>query len=83
MPDDVRQHVQTAAVRHAHGDVFDTEVAGAPDHPAEGVVRKDMARGELALIAPLLALMFVLGLYPYLVVHALPALGQGMQVLHW
>jgi len=60
-----------------------TEVAGPPDHPAEGVVRKDMARGELALIAPLLALMFVLGLYPYLVVHALPALGQGMQVLHW
>src|SRR5205823_4635552 len=35
MPDDVRQHVQTAAVRHAHGDVFDTEVAGALDQLIE------------------------------------------------
>jgi len=60
-----------------------TEVTGAADHPAEAVVRKDIARAELALLAPLVALMFLLGLYPYLVVHVMPALGQGMQVLHW
>jgi len=60
-----------------------TEVAGAPDHPAEAVARHDLARGEVALLAPLVALMFLLGLYPYLVVHVMPALGQGMQVLHW
>ena len=60
-----------------------TEIAGAPDHPAEAVARHDLARGEVALLAPLVALMFLLGLYPYLVVHVMPALGQGMQVLHW
>jgi len=60
-----------------------TEIAGAPGQPAEAVARHDLARGEVALLAPLVALMFLLGLYPYLVVHVMPALGQGMQVLHW
>ncbi|MEP7105567.1 MAG: NADH-quinone oxidoreductase subunit M [Chloroflexota bacterium] len=60
-----------------------TEVAGASDHPAEPLVRRDIARRELALLAPLVALMFVLGLYPYLVIHLMPALGQGMAVLRW
>src|SRR5258708_36050576 len=31
MPDDIRQHIQTAAVRHAQRNVFDAEVAGALD----------------------------------------------------
>src|SRR5437879_8510753 len=35
MSDDVRQHVQTAAVRHAHRDVFDAEVARAFDQLIE------------------------------------------------
>lgn len=60
-----------------------SEARGAPDHPAEAVARRDIARRELALLAPLVALMFVLGLYPYLVVHLMPALGQGMAVLRW
>jgi NADH-quinone oxidoreductase subunit M len=60
-----------------------TEAVGASDHPPEAVARNDIARAELVLLAPLVALMFVLGLYPYLVVHVMPALGQGMQVLHW
>jgi NADH-quinone oxidoreductase subunit M len=53
-----------------------------PAHaPAAVVEHADIARGELALLAPLVLLMFLLGLYPYLVTHLLPALGQGMQVL--
>src|SRR5712692_204760 len=35
MSDDVCQHIQTAAVRHAHGDVFDAEIAGALDQLIE------------------------------------------------
>src|SRR5260370_33860164 len=35
MPDDVRQHIQTAAVRHPHRYVFDAEVAGALDQLIE------------------------------------------------
>jgi NADH-quinone oxidoreductase subunit M len=60
-----------------------TEMPGAPDHPPAAVAARDLARSELALLAPLVALMFVIGLYPYLVVHLLPALGQGMAVLRW
>jgi NADH-quinone oxidoreductase subunit M len=60
-----------------------SEARGAPDHPAGPVDRRDIARRELALLAPLVALMFVLGIYPYLVVHLMPALGQGMAVLRW
>ena len=43
---------------------------------AEGVV--DIAGRELGLIAPLVALMFVLGLYPFVLTRALPALAQVM-----
>ena len=60
-----------------------TEVPGGSGHPPEAVARNDIARAELVLLAPLVALMFLLGLYPYLVVHVMPALGEGMQVLHW
>src|SRR5713226_7291742 len=35
MPDDVCQDVQTAAVRHAHRDVFDAEISGALDQLIE------------------------------------------------
>ena len=52
-----------------------TQPAHAPAAPSE---RRDMARGELLLIAPLLILMFVLGLYPNLLTTAMAALGQGM-----
>jgi NADH-quinone oxidoreductase subunit M len=37
---------------------------------------RDIAGAEVALVAPLVALMFVLGLYPNLVVRAISALGQ-------
>jgi NADH-quinone oxidoreductase subunit M len=60
-----------------------TETRGAPDHPAAAVASRDIGRRELALLAPLVALMFVLGIYPYLVVHLMPALGQGMAALRW
>jgi NADH-quinone oxidoreductase subunit M len=36
----------------------------------------DIALGELGLLAPLVGLMFVLGLYPFLVTQAMAALGQ-------
>ena len=52
-----------------------TQPAHAPEAVAE---HRDVARGELALIAPLVILMFLLGLYPYLLTHAMAALGQGM-----
>ncbi|MGH7902905.1 MAG: complex I subunit 4 family protein [Candidatus Dormibacteraceae bacterium] len=42
----------------------------------EGVV--DIARHELGLISPLVALMFVLGLYPLVLTRVMPALGQVM-----
>jgi NADH-quinone oxidoreductase subunit M len=51
----------------------------APEVAAE---RNDVARGELALIAPLVVLMFLLGLYPYLLTHAMAAIGQGMPAWH-
>jgi NADH-quinone oxidoreductase subunit M len=43
--------------------------------PAEGA-RADLAGGELALLSPLVALMFVIGLDPNLLVRALTVLGQ-------
>ena len=50
-----------------------------PAHAPETVAEHhDVARAELFLIAPLVVLMFVLGLYPYLITHAMAALGQGM-----
>jgi NADH-quinone oxidoreductase subunit M len=43
--------------------------------PAEGA-RYDVGGGEVALLAPLVALMFLIGLDPNLVVRAITALGQ-------
>jgi len=54
---------------HGHGEVADAPVA-----------RADIARGELALLMPMVALMFLLGLYPYLITRALPALGYALPV---
>jgi NADH-quinone oxidoreductase subunit M len=55
-----------------------------PAHAPEAVVvRNDIARGELLLLAPLVALMFVLGLDPALLTRALSALGQGMNLPGW
>ncbi len=54
---------------HGHGEVA-----------AEPVARADIARGELALLMPMVALMFVLGLYPYIITRALPALGYALPV---
>jgi NADH:ubiquinone oxidoreductase subunit 4 (subunit M) len=50
----------------------------APRPFAEGRAVADIAGGELLILAPLVVLMFVLGAYPYLVVRAMAALGQGM-----
>ena len=44
------------------------------------MARADIARGELALLMPMVALMFLLGLYPYLITRALPALGYALPV---
>ncbi len=56
-----------------------------PAHAPAAVPRTDIGGVELGLLAPLVALMFLLGLYPYLVIQVLPALGDGMQELakHW
>ncbi|MGH7777509.1 MAG: complex I subunit 4 family protein [Candidatus Dormibacterales bacterium] len=57
--------------------LFQGSMQGPKTVPSgEGVV--DIARRELGLIAPLVALMFVLGLYPFVLTRALPALGQVM-----
>jgi NADH-quinone oxidoreductase subunit M len=46
------------------------------DRPAGAEDARDLAGGELALVAPLVALMFVIGLAPNLLVRAITALGQ-------
>jgi NADH-quinone oxidoreductase subunit M len=47
---------------------------------AAAVTRDDIAPRELALLAPLLVLMAVLGLYPYLLTQAMNALGFPLPV---
>ena len=49
-------------------------------HPVQLVVRTDIARAELAVVAPLVVLMFVIGLYPNLITRLLPALGYPFPV---
>ena len=44
------------------------------------VARTDVAGRELALLVPLLALMFLLGLYPYLLTQAMTSLGFPLPV---
>ncbi len=56
-----------AELAHGHGG----EAARAP-------LRNDIARGELALLMPLVALMFLLGLYPYLITQAMTALAFAL-----
>jgi NADH-quinone oxidoreductase subunit M len=46
------------------------------ERPAGAEPVRDVGGGELALLAPLLALMFIIGLDPNLLVRALTALGQ-------
>jgi NADH-quinone oxidoreductase subunit M len=45
--------------------------------PAETKPLADIQAGQLALMAPLILLMFVLGLYPYLLTRLMTALGQA------
>jgi NADH-quinone oxidoreductase subunit M len=42
---------------------------------AVAAARKDIGLDELVVIVPLVLLMILLGLYPYLITHAMPALG--------
>ncbi|HVB77565.1 MAG TPA: NADH-quinone oxidoreductase subunit M [Candidatus Nitrosotalea sp.] len=56
--------------------------AGAGQTTAEPapVRRDDILARELAVIAPLVLLMFLLGLYPYLLTHVMGALGYALPV---
>jgi NADH-quinone oxidoreductase subunit M len=56
-------------LRLFQGAMYGTRPAGAED-------ARDLGGGELALLAPLVALMFVIGLDPNLLVRAITALGQ-------
>ena len=49
-------------------------------HPPEAPARADLSRGELALMAPLVALMLVLGLYPAILTQAMTSLGYALPV---
>jgi NADH-quinone oxidoreductase subunit M len=51
---------------------------GAMYGPPREAAAADIAPGELALITPLVLLMFVLGFFPYVLTRAMAALGQGM-----
>jgi NADH-quinone oxidoreductase subunit M len=51
---------------------------GAMYGPPREAAAADIAPGELALITPLVLLMFVLGFFPYALTRAMAALGQGM-----
>ncbi|HUZ88976.1 MAG TPA: NADH-quinone oxidoreductase subunit M [Candidatus Acidoferrales bacterium] len=54
---------------------------GPQGAPAGGsTVRTDIATSELLLMTPLILLMFLLGLYPYLLTHAMDALGYALSV---
>jgi NADH-quinone oxidoreductase subunit M len=49
-------------------------------HPPEAPPRADISRGELALLAPLVVLMLVLGLYPALLTQAMTSVGFPLPV---
>lgn len=46
------------------------------------VALPDLRAGELASVLPLVLLMFVLGLYPYVLTRVMDALGEGMKLWH-
>jgi len=51
-----------------------------PPGEAAAVARSDILRGELGLLVPLLLLMALLGLYPYLLTQAMTSLGFPLPV---
>jgi NADH-quinone oxidoreductase subunit M len=53
--------------------LFQGVMQGAPAGP---VPRSDVYAGQVSLLAPLIALMFVLGLYPGLLTSLMTSLGQ-------
>lgn len=59
---------------HRHG-----EQTAHPE-PSRAAALADIAAGELALLAPLVILMVVLGLYPYLLTQAMTSLGFPLPV---
>jgi NADH-quinone oxidoreductase subunit M len=60
--------------------LFQGVMHGPPTVRAEPVAASgaDIGRGELGLLAPLVILMFVLGLYPLILTQGMHALGQPM-----
>jgi NADH:ubiquinone oxidoreductase subunit 4 (subunit M) len=42
----------------------------------------DLRASELASVIPLVVLMFILGLYPYVLTRVMDALGEGMKLWH-
>jgi NADH-quinone oxidoreductase subunit M len=53
---------------------------GEQSPPTTSPPRADIAAGELATVVPLVALMFLLGLYPYLLTQAMTSLGFPLPV---
>jgi NADH-quinone oxidoreductase subunit M len=53
---------------------------GEQSPPTTSPPRTDIAAGELAVVVPLVALMFLLGLYPYLLTQAMTSLGFPLPV---
>jgi NADH-quinone oxidoreductase subunit M len=51
-----------------------------PTGEGAATARIDLLRGELGLLVPLLLLMFLLGLYPYLLTQAMTSLGYPLPV---
>jgi NADH:ubiquinone oxidoreductase subunit 4 (subunit M) len=57
------------------------QLPGPKPHGGEAAVaRTDIASRELVLLVPLLVLMFLLGLYPYLLTQAMTSLGFPLPV---
>jgi len=46
------------------------------------VALPDLRAGELASVLPLVLLMFLLGLYPFVLTRVMDALGEGMKLWH-
>jgi NADH:ubiquinone oxidoreductase subunit 4 (subunit M) len=60
------------------------QMASPAGHDGGGAVRAlartDIRADELVVVLPLVLLMVLLGLYPYLITHAMPALGFPLPV---
>jgi len=54
--------------------LFQGVMQGAPEGP---VPRSDIYVGQLTLLAPLVAIMFAIGLYPYVLTNLMTSLGQA------